>query len=53
MLATFGDVDLLGAECREIGREALLRRRRRERLPELGRELRLAARRLLRSPATS
>jgi predicted permease len=50
VLASFGDVDALGAECREIGREAALRRQRRELLPELAREVRLAARRLRRSP---
>jgi predicted permease len=43
-------VEALGAECREIGREVLHRRLRRERIHDGARELRLAARRLLRNP---
>ena len=50
VLASFGDVEAVGAECREIGRELLARRRRREWLHDSWRELRLAARRLRRSP---
>jgi predicted permease len=50
VLASFGNVDALSAECREIGLQLLARKERREHLSELTRELRLAARRLWRSP---
>jgi predicted permease len=50
VLASFGSLEAVGAECRDIGREVLARRRRREWLGDAGRELRLAGRRLRRAP---
>lgn len=53
VLAAFGDPARIESECRRIGGQGLSRTRRRELVIGLARELRVAARRLRRSPAFS